>query len=189
MEWVLRLVGTGIDGQSRSCDVLEFSRADGLGGIAGLGLTLVEAKQRLARVQREVVAAQASNHAMLRPDCRSCAGTCHVKDSGTDITALIRRSLETVGRTDDTEVTAFTDGCPGLRSVPAAARVTKPPILDWFHIAMRLQHAKQAAGSLSIDEPDRVHAKAVIVAEVERLRWRIWNGKASDARLSIDRIR
>ena len=24
--------------------------------------------------------------------------------------------------------------------------VTKPPILDWFHIAMRLQHAKQAAG-------------------------------------------
>ena len=112
-----------------------------------------------------------------------------MKESGTDITALIRRSLETVGRTDDTEVTAFTDGCPGLRFVPAAARVTKPPILDWFHIAMRLQHAKQAAGSLSIDEPDRVHAKAVIVAEIERLRWRIWNGKASDARLSIDRIR
>ena len=80
MEWVLRLVGTGIDGQSRSCDVMEFSRADGLGEIAGLGLTLVKAKQLLARVQREVVAAQASNHAMLRPDCRSSGGTCHVKD-------------------------------------------------------------------------------------------------------------
>ncbi len=39
--------------------------------------------------------------------------------------------------TDTTEVTAFTDGCAGLRTVLANAGVTKPPILDWFHIAMR----------------------------------------------------
>jgi hypothetical protein len=30
----------------------------------------------------------------------------------TDITALIQRSLKTVGRTEATEVTAFTNGCP-----------------------------------------------------------------------------
>ena len=86
-------------------------------------------------------------------------------------------------------MTAFTDGCSGLRSILADAGVTKPPILDWFHIAMRLQHATQAASGLSTDEPDRVQAKAVIVAEVERLRWRIWNGKAKNAQRSIDRIR
>jgi hypothetical protein len=67
--------------------------------------------------------------------------------------------------------------------------VTKLPILDWFHIAMRLQHTKLAAGNLSTDCPDRVTAKAVIVAEVERLRWRIWNGKAKNAQRSIKRIR
>ena len=106
-----------------------------------------------------------------------------------DITALIRRKLETVGRTADTEVTAFTDGCPGLRCIPANAGVTKPPILDWFHIAMRLQHAKQVASGLSTDDPDRLQAKAVIVAEIERLRWRIWNGNAKNAQRSIDRIR
>jgi len=60
----------------------------------------------------------------------------------TDITALIQRTLETVGRTDATEVTAFTDGCPGLRAILANTGVTKPPILDGFHIAMRLQHTK-----------------------------------------------
>jgi hypothetical protein len=32
-------------------------------------------------------------------------------------------------------------------------------------------------------------AKAVIVDEVERLHWRLWNGKAKDAQISIDRIR
>jgi hypothetical protein len=107
----------------------------------------------------------------------------------TDITALIKRTLETVGRTDATEVIAFTDGCPGLRAVLSNAGVTKPPILDWFHIAMRLQHTKLAAANLSTNDPDRVKAKAVIVAEVERLHWRIWNGKAKNAQRSIKRIR
>src|SRR3954465_13835198 len=54
---------------------------------------------------------------------------------------------------------------------------------------MRLQHTKQAAANLSIDEPERVTAKVVIVAEVERLHWRIWNGKAKNAQRSIKRIR
>jgi hypothetical protein len=116
-----------------------------------------------------------------------------VAKAATDITALIRRNLETVGRTADTEVTAFTDGCPGLRCILANAGVTKPPIVNWFHIAMRLQHAEQVASGLSTDDPDRVQAKAVIVAEVERLRWPIWNGKwngkAKNAQRSIDRIR
>jgi hypothetical protein len=335
MEWTLCLVGMGIDGQSRSFEVMAISRPDDLGDIANLGLTLAEGKLLLAQVQQRLVAEQAETHATSRPDCRSCGGTCHVKDrephriatlfgevrlklprflcagcgygatgvnwpshcrstpelnqlrarlsalmsyrvaadvlqhllpidagkspetlrshtlqvgtqladaaaqkppaaaaaiaisldstfirscedgerhlevrvgnvetvdggrqvfgavarTETDLTALIQRTLETAGRTDTTEVTAFTDGCPGLRAVLANAGVTKPPILDWFHIAMRLQHTKLAAANLSTDDPNRVTAKAVIVAEVERLHWRIWNGKAKNAQRSIKRIR
>jgi hypothetical protein len=59
MEWTLRLVGTEMDGQSRSFDVTEISRPDGLSDIANLGLTLAEAKQLLVQIQQEVVAAQA----------------------------------------------------------------------------------------------------------------------------------
>ncbi len=81
MEWTLRLVGTGIDGQSRSYEVMAISRPDGLADIANLGLTLAEAKLLLARVQQQVVAEQANTHAMFRPDCRLCGATCcHVKD-------------------------------------------------------------------------------------------------------------
>jgi hypothetical protein len=80
MEWVLLLVGTGVDGQSRSFDVTEISRPGGLGDIANLGLTLAQGKQLLAGVQQVVVTAQADDHATLRPDCRSCGRTCHVKD-------------------------------------------------------------------------------------------------------------
>src|SRR3954452_25202202 len=112
-----------------------------------------------------------------------------VAKADTDIKVLIRRSLEAVGRTEGTVLTAFTDGCPGLRRILAEAGVTEAPMLDWFHIAMRLQHLEQIASALSADDPARAEAKAVIVEEVERLHWRIWNGKATDAQISVDRIR
>jgi hypothetical protein len=54
---------------------------------------------------------------------------------------------------------------------------------------MRIQHATQVASGLPSDGPGRMQAKIVIVDEVERLRWRIWNGKAKNAKRSIDRIR
>jgi len=53
---------------------------------------------------------------------------------------------------------------------------------------MRLQHLKQNASGLSCDDRSRIAAKTVIVAEVERLHWRLWTGKAANARISIDRI-
>jgi hypothetical protein len=336
MEWTLRLVGTGMDGQSRSFDVMAISRPDRLDDIASLGMTLSEAKHLLGQVQQQVVAEQANSHAMFRPACRSCGRTYHVKDwqahriatlfgevklklprfrcagcgcgetgvswpshcrstpeldrlrarfsalmpyrvaaevmlhllpidagkspetlrshtlqlgkrladaaaaekpsaaaaaltisldstfirsrddgerhlevrvgnvetaegrrqvfgavarAETDLTVVIQRALENLGRTDATDVTAFTDGCPGLRAVLAEVGGTKPPTLDWFHIAMRLQHTKLAAANLSSDNPERVIAKAAIIAEVDRLHWRIWNGKAKNAQRSIHRIR
>jgi hypothetical protein len=112
-----------------------------------------------------------------------------VAKTDTDVKVLICQSLDAVGRTEDTVLTAFTDGCSGLRRILADAGISELPILDWFHIGMRLQHLKQTAGGLSADDPARVAAKAVIVEEVERLHWRLWNGKAKDAQISIDRIR
>ncbi len=335
MAWILRLVKIGVEGEGPCTDVVEINRPDDFVDIANLGLTLAEAKRLLARVQQEIVAAQAKEHAVQRPDCPRCDDVCRVKDyrdhaiatlfgqitvrlprfrcaacggieagiawpshcrstpeldrlqahfcalmtyrtaadlleqmfpvdagkhhetlrrhtlkigealgnyvatrpetaavaiavtldstfirscaeggrhlevrvgnvetqsggrqvfgavakAGTDIRALIRRNLDAVGRTEDTALTAFTDGCPGLRRILADAGIAEPPILDWFHIAMRLQHLKQIANGLSADDPARVAAKAVIVAEVERLHWRIWNGNAKDAQISVDRIR
>jgi hypothetical protein len=79
MGWVLRLVETGTDNRARSVDVMEVSRPNDLRDLASLGLTLPEAKQLLARVQQAVVAAQARDHAGLRPDCAACGGRCHAK--------------------------------------------------------------------------------------------------------------
>jgi len=111
-----------------------------------------------------------------------------VAKSGTDIKKQIRGSLDALGRTADTALTGCTDGCSGLRRILADVGVTETPILDWFQIAMRLHHLKQVADGLSADDSERAAAKAVIVEEVDRLNWRLWNGKAKDAHISIDRI-
>ena len=76
---------------------------------------------------------------------------------------------------------------PGHRHAEAAP-CTAGTVHTWFHIAMRLQHLEQTASALSTDTPVRREAKAVIVAEADRLRWRLWNGKHGEACGALDRI-
>jgi hypothetical protein len=78
--WILRLVEAGAGGGDRSMDVMEIAQPDDLRDIANLGLSVAEAKQVLAAIQREIVGVQARDHAGRRPSCRSCGGACHVKD-------------------------------------------------------------------------------------------------------------
>ena len=80
MRWVLRLIATGEDDRCPSADLMEICRPEGLVDIANLGLTLPEAKQVLASVQRAVVSGQVDSHGPRRPCCRPCAGKCHLKD-------------------------------------------------------------------------------------------------------------
>src|SRR4051794_41972571 len=79
MGWVLQLVETGTETRAPSVAVMEISRPNDLRDIASLGLTLPEAKQLLARAQQAVVAAQARDHAGLRPEGAACGGRCHGK--------------------------------------------------------------------------------------------------------------
>src|SRR3954463_12761046 len=53
-----------------------------------------------------------------------------VAKTDTDLAGLIRRSLDAVGRTEGTALTAFTDGCPGLWRILLDAGVERLPILD-----------------------------------------------------------
>ena len=80
MRRVLRLITTRDDARCLSTDLIAICRPEGPGDIANLGLTLAEAKQLLARVQRAVVSRQADSHGQLRPCCPACSGGCHLKD-------------------------------------------------------------------------------------------------------------
>ena len=74
------MIATEGDARCLSTDLIEICRPEGLCDIANLGLTLAEAKQLLASVQRAVVSAQAVSHGLQRPCCSACSGKCHLKD-------------------------------------------------------------------------------------------------------------
>jgi hypothetical protein len=78
--WIVKLVSIGAEGEEHSTDVMRIAKPDDLTDLASLGLTLAEGKRLLAGVQREIVAAQARAHAVLRPACRGCGAACRVKD-------------------------------------------------------------------------------------------------------------
>src|SRR4051794_25950153 len=71
--------GNGVDGSSRSVDVMVIDRPGDLGDIAALGLTLAQGKRLVALVQQEIVTARSRNHAARRPICRSRGAACQVK--------------------------------------------------------------------------------------------------------------
>jgi hypothetical protein len=77
---MLRLVKIGVEGEEPCTDIMEVHRPDDLSNIADLGLSLSEAKQLPAGVQQEIVAGQARDHAVQRPECPHCGRTCRVKD-------------------------------------------------------------------------------------------------------------
>ena len=61
----------------------------------------------------------------------------------TDVKVLICQSLDAVGRTEDTVLTPFTDGCSGLRRILADANIRERPVLDWF-VTPPYRHAPAA---------------------------------------------
>ena len=66
----------------------------------------------------------------------------------------IKHNLARSGRVDATRVTTFTDGGGALRQVARGSGLTEMPVLDWHHVAQRLQHVHQAAAGLKSNVPD-----------------------------------
>ena len=82
-----------------------------------------------------------------------------------------------LGATPCTEVTILSDGADGPRSLGEAASVGPTcHVLDWFHLAMRIQHVARAVkGWPDVTDEDRQEG-ARLADAVEHIRWRLWHG-------------
>ena len=86
------------------------------------------------------------------------------------------------GATPETPITVLTDGAEGPRSLGEAASpgLTRH-VLDWFHLAMRVQHVAQTVrGWPCATDKDRQNG-ALFAETIERIRWRLWHGQVRRA--------
>ena len=124
----------------------------------------------------EVLLAQVSNDEGKRVVFAS------VPAEATSQTRQLRGVLHGLGATPETPVTILSDGADGPRSLgEAASPGPTRHVLDWFHLAMRVQHVAQAAMSWpDTTETDR-NAGARLTETIERIRWRLWHGQVKRA--------
>jgi hypothetical protein len=97
-------------------------------------------------------------------------------------TQQLRGVMHRLGATSCTEFTILSDGAEGPRSLGEAASVGPTcHVLDWFHLAMRIQHVAQVVkGWPDITNEDRQEG-ARFADAVEHIRWRLWHGQVQRA--------
>jgi hypothetical protein len=76
----------------------------------------------------------------------------------------------------------LSNGADGPRSLGEAASACPTfHVLDWFHLAMRIQHVAQAVKGWSGNRTDDCQEGARFADAVEHVRWRLWHGQAQRA--------
>ena len=105
-----------------------------------------------------------------------------VPAEATSQTRQLRGVLHGLEATPATPVTILSDGADGPRSLgEAASPGPTHHVLDWFHLAMRVQHVAQAATSWPDATKTDRQARAPLTETIERIRWRLWHGQVKRA--------
>jgi hypothetical protein len=100
----------------------------------------------------------------------------------------IKAMVNTLAVHNDTRVTCFTDGDALLRALLREAGVETRPILDWHHIAQRIQTTKVIAGALRCVTDRERRAKPQLVGTLESLHWRLWHGHVEKALTLLEAV-
>jgi hypothetical protein len=86
-----------------------------------------------------------------------------------------RQALAAAGVHAHAPATVLCDGDAGLWRLQHEALPGATIVLDWWHVAVRFEHALQAARGLGMDTVD-THLAKEAVRRLERAKWRLWHG-------------
>jgi len=95
-----------------------------------------------------------------------------------------KRALAAAGVTADTPATVLSDGDAGLWRLQRETLPNATVVLDWWHAAVRFEHALQTARGLGADAADADLADKA-VGRLERAKWRLWHGRATGCRRKL----
>ena len=87
-------------------------------------------------------------------------------------------ALATAGVRTGTPATVLSDGDAGLWKLQRQVMPEATLVLDWWHIAMRFEHALQAARGLGANTPAG-HLRGYAVRDLEGAKWLLWHGRSS----------
>ena len=95
-----------------------------------------------------------------------------------------QQALAVAGVYADTPATVLCDGDAGLWRLQREALPDATIVLDWWHAAVRFEHALQAARGLGAGPTD-THLADKAVRGLERAKWRLWHGRWAGCRRKL----
>ena len=98
------------------------------------------------------------------------------RNSPTIASDAFKQALTAAGVQADTPATVLCDGDAGLWRLQYEALAKATVVLDWWHAAVRFEHALQAARGLGAGTAD-THFADEAVCGLERAKWRLWHGR------------
>src|SRR4051795_6335730 len=98
--------------------------------------------------------------------------------------AAFRQALATAGVGADTPATVLCDGDAGLWRLQREALPGATIVLDWWHAAVRFEHARQAARGLGVGTAD-THLADAAVRTLDRAKWCLWHGRWTGCRRKL----
>jgi hypothetical protein len=90
--------------------------------------------------------------------------------------AAFQEALAAAGVSADTPATVLCDGDAGLWHLQRKVLPNATVVLDWWHAAVRFEHALQSARSLGTGMAD-ARLAATATRGLERAKWRLWHGR------------
>lgn len=91
------------------------------------------------------------------------------------------QALQSVGYSGRGEVTVLSDGAEIMKRLPKALPPPTAHIIDWFHIAMKIQPLQQIADHLVRWHGVGSSELAKVDADVRSLKWKLWHGQTDRA--------
>ena len=94
--------------------------------------------------------------------------------------------LQTCAGTTSPKVCVITDGGNGVQSIHRQLPFPVTPILDWFHISMRIRYLEQISKGMQARSETETHTKNLLHRQMTKLRWCFWHASFEKAE---DKIR
>src|SRR5215212_7171937 len=102
--------------------------------------------------------------------------------------AAFRQALAAAGVGADTPATVLCDGDAGLWRLQREVLPGATIVLDWWHAAVRFEHALQAARGFGVGTADTSLAQDAL-RTLERAKWCLWHGRWTGCRRKLAALR
>ncbi|WP_065011820.1 MULTISPECIES: ISKra4 family transposase [Mesorhizobium] len=109
----------------------------------------------------------------------------------TDQTAIRDRALHALqqeGYCGFGDVTVISDGAEILKRLPRAMPKPTAHIIDWFHLAMKIQPMQQIADHIVRSQSGPFEALPTIDRDIRAVKWRLWHGRVDRAIRDLEKL-